>query len=206
MTLVGDVAQTGELAGASAWHEVLAPYVADRWRRAELTVNYRTPAEIMAVAAGVLATIDPQLAVPRSVREVGQAPWTERADGAELAGRLVRRVREEADRVGDGRVGVVVPGSRAAELGAAVAAAVPGTALGEQPDLAHRVVVLTVRQAKGLEFDAVVVVDPAAILAESPRGANDLYVALTRATQRLGVLHPGALPPVLRPAAPDAEG
>jgi DNA helicase IV len=48
-----------------------------------------------------------------------------------------------------------------------------------------------------LEFDSVLVVDPAGMLAESPRGLNDLYVALTRATQRLGVLHPGALPPVL---------
>jgi DNA helicase IV len=59
------------------------------------------------------------------------------------------------------------------------------------------VAVLTVAEAKGLEFDAVVVVEPAAILAESPRGGNDLYVALTRATQRLGVVHGGRLPAVL---------
>ena len=60
-----------------------------------------------------------------------------------------------------------------------------------------RVAVLTVPEAKGLEFDAVVVVDPAAILADGPRGANDLYVALTRTTARLGVVHPGSLPAVL---------
>ncbi|HEY2956885.1 MAG TPA: ATP-binding domain-containing protein, partial [Actinomycetota bacterium] len=54
-----------------------------------------------------------------------------------------------------------------------------------------------VAEAKGLEFDAVVVVDPAAILGGSPRGGNDLYVALTRATQRLGVVHGGDLPAVL---------
>ncbi|MGH3933960.1 MAG: ATP-binding domain-containing protein, partial [Pseudonocardiaceae bacterium] len=59
------------------------------------------------------------------------------------------------------------------------------------------VTVLTVTQAKGLEFDAVVLVDPAAILAESPRGLNDLYVALTRSTQRLCIAHSGELPPVL---------
>jgi hypothetical protein len=58
-------------------------------------------------------------------------------------------------------------------------------------------VVLTVRQAKGLEFDSVLVADPAMILAESPRGLGDLYVALTRATQRAGVVHTGALPSVL---------
>ena len=57
---------------------------------------------------------------------------------------------------------------------------------------------LTVRQAKGLEFDTVLVVDPGLILAESPRGRSDLYVALTRATQRLGVVHPGEPPSLLR--------
>ena len=56
---------------------------------------------------------------------------------------------------------------------------------------------LTVKQAKGLEFDGVIVVDPERIVEESPRGANDLYVALTRATQRLGILHPGSLPDAL---------
>jgi DNA helicase IV len=59
------------------------------------------------------------------------------------------------------------------------------------------VVLLTVGQAKGLEFDAVIVVDPQGILDESPRGASDLYVALTRATQRLGVVHTGQVPAVL---------
>jgi len=59
------------------------------------------------------------------------------------------------------------------------------------------VTVLTVAQAKGLEFDAVVLVDPATIMTESPRGLNDLYVALTRTTRRLCVVHPGDLPEVL---------
>ena len=56
---------------------------------------------------------------------------------------------------------------------------------------------LTVRDAKGLEFDRVIVADPNGILTESDRGLNDLYVALTRATQQLGVLHTGPLPVVL---------
>jgi DNA helicase IV len=64
------------------------------------------------------------------------------------------------------------------------------------------VVVLTVGEAKGLEFDAVVVVDPAAILAAGSRGANDLNVALTPTTARLGVVHPGDLPPVLARLSP----
>ena len=81
MTLVGDVAQTSDLAGAASWREVLEPYVGDRFRLEELTVNYRTPAELMAVAAGVLAALDPPVTPPRSVRETGEQPWTARYDG-----------------------------------------------------------------------------------------------------------------------------
>jgi DNA helicase IV len=66
-------------------------------------------------------------------------------------------------------------------------------------------VLLTVAQAKGLEFDSVIVVDPQGILDASPRGANDLYVALTRATQRLGVVHTGRLPAVLGRLARQAD-
>ena len=74
MTLVGDVAQTGARDGAGSWHEVLSPYVAARWRREALTVNYRTPAEIAEIAADVLAVIDPAQTPPESVRESGIAP------------------------------------------------------------------------------------------------------------------------------------
>ena len=70
-------------------------------------------------------------------------------------------------------------------------------AVGEQPDLLNHIVLMTVRQAKGLEFDSVLVVCPDEIIAESPRGLSDLYVAVTRATQRLGVLHTAPLPEVL---------
>jgi DNA helicase IV len=184
MTVVGDVAQTGDLSGTSSWDGIFAPYVADRWRLAELKVNYRTPAEIMAVAAQVLARIDPALEPPRSVRQTGVEPWTRPLEPAQLP----KVVLDEAAEVGDGRLGVIVPAGRLAELGPPIAEAVPEVVLGGEPDLEKRVAVLTVRQAKGLEFDAVVVVDPDAIVAESPRGQNDLYVALTRATQRLGIL------------------
>jgi DNA helicase IV len=194
MTIVGDVAQTGDLAGVASWRQMLEPYVADRWRLAELTVNYRTSAEIMDVAAGVLAGIDPTLEPPSSPRRTGVRPWARPVEPDDLGDSLVEAVRAESALVGDGRLGVLVPAGRAAELGRLVAAAVPGVAVGEQPDLVSRVVVLTVRQAKGLEFDSVLVVDPERIVAESPRGRSDLYVALTRATQRLGVLHMGALP------------
>lgn len=189
MTIVGDVAQTGALGGAASWHQALGPYVADRWRIRELTVSYRTPAEIMEVAGRVLAEIDPSLEPPRAVRRTRLPPWDLRVEPGELSERLVDLVLREADAVDDGRLGVIVPEGLAAELGRAIVDAVPEAALGEHPELESRVVVLTVPQAKGLEFDSVLVVEPDRIVAESPRGRSDLYVALTRATQRLGVLH-----------------
>ncbi|MFC4021981.1 HelD family protein [Micromonospora sp. GCM10011542] len=190
MTIVGDVAQTGALSGTPSWAEALAPYVAQRWRLTELTVSYRTPAEIMAVAADVLAEIDPALRPPRSVRESGVPPWDRAVPDDQLAAELVNAAGREAAGLTDGRLGVIVPAGRVDELGGALTAALPEAAVGEHPELESRVVVLTVAQAKGLEFDSVLVVDPDRIVAESPRGRSDLYVALTRATQRLGVLRP----------------
>ena len=197
MTVVGDVAQTSELAGTTTWDQVFEPYVAQRWRLAELTVNYRTPAEVMAVAADVLAAVDPTLQPPRSVRTAGVSPRADRVTPATLAGSLIEAVRLEVAEVGDGRLGVLVPEGREAELGRELTAAMPSAAVGEQPDLLNKVVMLTVRQAKGLEFDAVIVVQPDEIVAESPRGLSDLYVAVTRPTRRLLVLHTADLPKVL---------
>ena len=75
MTIVGDVAQTGSAAGTTSWERVLQPLAGDRWRLARLTVNYRTPAEIMTAAAGLLAAIDPGQPPPQSVRQAGVPPW-----------------------------------------------------------------------------------------------------------------------------------
>jgi DNA helicase IV len=202
MTIVGDIAQTGSLAGASSWTDVLDRYQGDRWRLSGLTINYRTPSEIMAVAADVLAAIDPHLDLPRSVRSTGAEPWSLAAPPDDLAGWLADAARRAAAPPGEGQLAVIVPAARLEEFGRAVAAAVPGAAVGEHSDLERPVVVLTVAQAKGLEFDTVLIGDPAGILAESPRGRGDLYVALTRATQRLGVVYSGELPGVLARLVP----
>ncbi|GAB3869843.1 AAA family ATPase [Kibdelosporangium lantanae] len=176
MTLVGDVAQTGDPAGTTSWAEVLAPYVEDRWRLEHLTVNYRTPSEIMAVAADVLG---PGMEAPKSVRSTGTDPWHMRVP--DVRAQLDEIIAKELAAIGDGTLGVIVPNGLAETT----------------VDLDDQVSTLTVWQAKGLEFDSVLVVDPAQILKDSPRGTNDLYVAMTRATQRLGVVHPGDLPEVL---------
>ncbi|WP_084794755.1 HelD family protein [Actinokineospora bangkokensis] len=197
LTLVGDVAQTGDLAGSTRWEDILGPYVEDRWRLTELTVNYRTPAEIAEFATEVLAELGTSLAPPAPVRETGVLPWAQRTTSlAETAAQLAK---EEA--TAPGTVAVLVPESLVDEVGAAVKSAVPDAAVGEHPELESKVAVLTVREAKGLEFDSVLLVEPAAVVAASPRGLNDLYVALTRATQRLGVVHAEELPPALRAMA-----
>jgi len=224
MTIVGDIAQTGDLSGSASWSDALGSYVGDRWRLAPLTVNYRTPAEIMTVAADVLAAIDPAARPPASVRESGVSPWRLAAGEQEFTTSVAKAAATlAADQAGAGTLAVLCPAERLEELIAAVDAAVEndsaeagpgGTGSGEpgsgevdgdgrgiwssyDADLERPVVVLTVRQAKGLEFDSVLVADPAKIIAESPRGLGDLYVALTRATQRVGVIYTGELPSVL---------
>ncbi|MGW5681942.1 HelD family protein [Nonomuraea sp. NPDC003754] len=181
LTVVGDVAQTGSAAGARSWAEVLDPYLAGRWREERLLVNYRTPVEIMEVAADVLRAVDPALRPPESVRRGGDRPLAVRAGLGEVPALAER----ERGRIGEGRVGVVTSDG----VHARVAALLPGG-----DDLEAPVAVLTVTQAKGLEFDAVVVVDPEGILAQS---ARDLYVAMTRATRRLTVVYQERLPAVL---------
>ncbi|WP_081655862.1 RNA polymerase recycling motor ATPase HelR [Amycolatopsis vancoresmycina] len=168
-TIVGDLAQRRSAAGARDWATMLAPYAGDRWLYRELTVNYRTPAEIMAVAGAVLARFAPSARPPESVRACGVRPWSRRVADGELADAIEDFVRDEAGREGTSVV-IGPPG-------------VPGT--------------IPPSAAKGLEFDAVLVVEPARILAAGPRGAAELYVALTRATQRLGVLHRDPLPAAL---------
>ncbi|MFF3338574.1 HelD family protein [Streptomyces flavidovirens] len=192
MTLVGDPAQTGDAAGCDSWQQILEPYVGDRWEHTRLGVNYRTPAEIMEVAAGVRRAEDPAFEPPGSVRSTGTRPLAHAADPDDLAPAVAKTVAELAG--AEGRLAVVAPTALHEEL----AAALPGASHGPAPDLTRPVVLLDPRQAKGLEFDTVVVVEPGQILAGSPRGTNDLYVALTRATQQLAVVHTGALPECLR--------
>ncbi|QIP84570.1 AAA family ATPase [Streptomyces sp. Tu 2975] len=181
MTLVGDPAQTGDAAGCESWQEILEPYVGDRFEHTRLGVNYRTPAEIMALAAEVRRSKDPGFEPPRSVRSTGVEPWEVTVGPAELATTVAVRV---ADAPREGRIAVIAPTA----LHAAIADAVPDVSATGEPDLTRPVVLLDPRAAKGLEFDTVIVVEPDLIRSASAQGVNDLYVAYTRATQRLGVV------------------
>ena len=181
MTIVGDLAQRESPAGAQSWSQMLEPHVPDRWAYRSLAVNYRTPADIMDVAAAVLAEVDPSLRPPASVRRTGVAPWARAVTNELLAASVRDAVMELSSQVGEGRVAVIAPS---------------GTLLpaGLRTDNDRPVAVLTPHAAKGLEFDAVLLCQPHLMLDGSRRGAADLYVSLTRATQRLGVLHSAPLP------------
>ncbi|HEX8766872.1 MAG TPA: hypothetical protein VF714_00795, partial [Jatrophihabitans sp.] len=182
MTVVGDTAQTGSPAGATSWGQMLDPYVGGRWRLAELTVNYRTPGRIMQVAAAALAESGITPPVLTSARPGDWPPTAERVSG-DLATAVSRAVTAELAALGDGRMAVLTAAQAQPELAAAL-----GGLPGEQ------LVVLSPAQSKGHEFDVVVLVEPAAILAGSVRGPSDLYVAMTRSTQRLRILHQQPLP------------
>ncbi|WP_053648403.1 MULTISPECIES: HelD family protein [unclassified Streptomyces] len=178
-TVVGDPAQSSWSdpdEAAAARDEALGSRPR---RRFELTVNYRNPAEIAELAAKVLALAMPGKESPRAVRSTGVEPrFVAVPEGARDAD-LAETVRFEARRLleqVEGTVGVVVAMRRRGEAARWLA------------ELGDRVVALGSLEAKGLEYDATVVVSPAEIADESPAGLRVLYVALTRATQQLTVV------------------
>ncbi|HET9076575.1 MAG TPA: ATP-binding domain-containing protein [Acidimicrobiales bacterium] len=202
MTVVGDVAQaTGPWSPAS-WNQVVEHLPARReWRLNELTVNYRTPHEIMELAARILEQVAPGMRSPDSVRASGHPPrvvTAARPGGFPRSGQLVESV--VATVTGDlrdqrqGTAALIVPPSLLPDvLDALRRSGVPfGTAGREALD--QQLTVLTIEDAKGLEFDSVTVVEPGRMAADSPQGMRALYVAFTRATQRLTIVHSEPLP------------
>ncbi len=198
MTVVGDIAQsTGAWAHAD-WDEILSE-LPDRKppRRAELTVGYRIPAPNMALAAKVLTEAAPELSPPRSVRQDGRPPRFDQVAADRLGAAVAAAVREEIAEVGNGNVGVICPASQVDELSMALTDAGIEHGRATQQGLDHQVTVVPVPLVKGLELDATVVVEPAAMVGEEAQGLRALYVALTRATKLLTIVHAEPLPAVL---------
>jgi DNA helicase IV len=200
MTVVGDIAQATGHHAPSGWADVTR-HLPDRKPAhiVELSVNYRTPAEIMEVASRVLAAVSPELRPPQSVRSTGQAPVFVDAADSELTEAVAAAVRAQKGDVGGGTVAVISPPSRVDALAAGLRDAGLEVGSAEADGLDTPVTLIPVTVVKGLEFDGVVVVEPAAIVEESPQGLHALYVALTRATKTLTVVHAQPLPPPLQP-------
>ncbi|HEX5016196.1 MAG TPA: ATP-binding domain-containing protein [Actinomycetes bacterium] len=177
-TIVGDISQATGPAAAHSWDEALSPHVGARWERRDLTINYRTPAQVMDRAYEMLAATGHDAEPPTSVRE-GEPPQTVPVSGSDD---VLQIVSSEAGSMGDRRLAVIAPEARLAGLTEALQRLLVSTS---GDDLQAPVVLLTPEQAKGLEFDIVVVVDPDGVVAESRHGHRALFVAMTRPTQRL---------------------
>ena len=196
MTVVGDIAQATGPWAPSSWDDVLRHLPSRKPSRLrELSIGYRTPASIMTLANKVLAVAAPDLTPPQAVREGDEEPVVGHA--VDLAREVAQLAARERDAVGEGNVAVVVPDSLLAPVAAALDAAGVDHADAGRTGIDAQVNLVPVRLVKGLELDSVIVVEPARILSEEPQGLRSLYVALTRATQRLAVVHAEPLPPVL---------
>jgi DNA helicase IV len=184
MTLLGDIAQAAGPVGYRSWEQLLA-HLDVPVQIEELRYAYRVPSEIMELALPLLPEIAPDVAAPVAYRFGGESP--RRVAAADALAVAVREAVAKAER--EGSVALIVPESLRA-------AAVARLGEGHVYDL----VVLTARAAKGLEFDRVVIAEPAAIVAEAGGvdGLRALYVALTRATKKLVLVHAEPLPELLQ--------
>jgi len=167
-----------------------------RARIEELGVGYRVPAAILDFANRLLPVAAPHVRPSRSVRTAGDPPLILALETGALAHAVATEVQALAQRWTT--VGVIAPVSKLDAIAAALRAAAIDFTDARRQNLSESVTLLPPSSAKGLEFDAVVVVEPARIVAEEPSGVRVLYVALTRAVQHLGILHAEPLPELIR--------
>ncbi|MCU1386992.1 MAG: hypothetical protein JWL72_330, partial [Ilumatobacteraceae bacterium] len=196
MTVVGDIAQaTGPLA-PNDWDDVVT-HLPDRKgsRIIGLSVGYRIPAQIMDVANRVMMAATPSLRPPTAVREGEDKPdFIEVADRSELSAAVAAETARLVREVADGNIAVVAPDPMVEELSMALTAAGITHGRATRTALDTGVTVVPVSVVKGLELDGVIVVEPAAIVADEQQGLRALYVALTRSTRRLSIVHAMPLP------------
>ena len=183
-TLVGDPAQSSYPDAAESERAVSDLVGRAPLRRFTLSTNYRSPSEVFDLAAKVITRVFPDASLPRAVRNTGLVPKLAETDEAGLAEAIIALTLGLAGHV-SGTVGIIVPPSR---LGATTRLAMSDPRLAA---LEERLLVVTALQAKGLEYDGVLVVCPDEIVAEAPGAERVLYVALTRATQRMTILDIG---------------
>ncbi|HEX5366176.1 MAG TPA: hypothetical protein VFW63_05880 [Acidimicrobiales bacterium] len=204
MTVLGDLAQATSPWAPTSWEPVVQVLRHERVTAevVELEHGYRLPVEVHEVAMRLLPEIAPAVSRPRALRSSGHGVDVVPGSAGDLPTRVVATVRSLA---GDGIVGVIAP----AALRAALAAALDEGGIawsGELSPGGEPVVLLTPDEAKGLELDSVIVVEPAAIVAASDRGLHSLFLAMTRCTSRLALVHARPLPPILGLGGADVGG
>lgn len=187
-TIVGDVAQASAAAGAESWDAALTSTFGDSWRLEELTVNYRTPAQIASAAESM--ALAHGLNVTRS-RAVRSSEWP-----VSVHPRSELLAVVEDDRAIDpaGTIAVIASASVVESVYATLADSLGDVVGRGAAGLRRQVAVITPQESKGLEFDTAIVVDPALVVSEIDRGAAALYVAMTRPTQRLRLVTDAPLP------------
>lgn len=170
MTIVGDLAQAGPTTTIRSWGEALSPFVRQRFVHHRLTVNYRTTAEILQSTEPLLAQIAPDQELSQSIRH-GEEPRALTLPDGDLVARVEELIAALAEDHPGELIGIVATTERARAL--------------EATEWAGAHTVVSAPDARGLEFDTVIIIDPADIQSASEAGLRDLYVAQTRATKRL---------------------
>ncbi|MGW5342170.1 HelD family protein [Streptomyces sp. HUAS TT3] len=203
-TVLGDLAQGTTPWATRDWAEALGHLGKPEAALEELTAGFRVPREVIAYASRLLPSISPGLAAVSSVRETpGSLAVTPVPEAAELAAAVVEACRRSLER--EGSIGLIAADARIPELaGALEAAGLAWLSPGEETTARTRLTLVPASLAKGLEYDYVVLDEPAAIVAGEPderTGLRRLYVCLTRAVSGLTALHSTPLPPALTPTA-----
>jgi DNA helicase IV len=197
MTLLGDLAQGSGVWAHDRWDDLLSYLGAPAGiRRAELRLGYRAPAQVLTLASQLLAEAAPHIRTTMAVRPGRSQPSIRRSARADaLAADAVKEAQELGRRYGS--VAIVCASPSAAALAAALDDARLWWGAAAEGRLDRTFTLVVGVGAKGLEFDAAVVVEPAEFVDDAPHGLRLLYVALTRPTQHLSIAHWLALPEAL---------
>lgn len=198
LTVVGDIAQATGPSAPRHWDDVLQYLPSRREPRViGLSVGYRIPAQIMELANRVMRVAAPGLRAPESVR-VGESDPLVVCAGTDIHRAVVREAAQLANELSGGSIAIVAADDECDDIAAALDEA--GVAFGRAASgLAKGITLVPVSVVKGLELDGVIVVEPASIVASSTRGMRSLFVALTRSTRRLVVVHAQPLPASMQP-------
>lgn len=200
LTILGDIAQSTAPGAVASWQSLRNHLGSPDARLEVLGHGYRVPAEILDYAARLLPAIAPDLTPPISIRRTRDALTVTKADHSDLPAAIVRACREHL--VGDGSVGIITADHDIPALHHLLTAAGLNTGVvGDVEDETQptQLTCVPASLAKGLEFDAVILIEPSRIVDAEQRGLQRLYVCLTRAVSSLHVIHTDPLPHLLHP-------